>query len=441
MTSFFYSNLSKDFSLILNEADDYNVIIKVGEEENIKEFRAHSVILRARSPYFKGALSSNWITKQNDMILFNKTNITPNVFELILKYIYIGELDLTEQSDKDILYKILERDELQIKEIIVWDYLIKWGIEQTPGLGNENTLNHLIKWGIERTPGLGNENCDISWDRFIKWGIERTPVSGNEKCDREKWNNDDYEALKETLKQFIPLIRFVEITFDDFNDKIKPYKDIIPNQIYEEIEEFYNRGIHPKINTLPPRIGKFDSKIIKPKLAKIIIKWINKEDFWISRYKFNLIYRGSIDGISNEIFKNKCKGRVESLVLIKVKQKNKIFGGYSNIGFNSIEDNNNNIIMSSFYGNEFSKFYYSSNNFIFSFENDENNNQNMKLSRVINYDKAIYDFHGTGFDFGFNSLFMYKDQLYANNDNNNYENNLNTKEVYDIEEIETFIVN
>ncbi|PKC59137.1 hypothetical protein RhiirA1_469897 [Rhizophagus irregularis] len=520
MTSFFYSNLSKDFSLILNEADDYNVIIKVGEEENIKEFRAHSVILRARSPYFKGALSSNWITKQNDMILFNKTNITPNVFELILKYIYIGELDLTEQSgedilelliasdellidelfnyaqecliekkiewilkniylvlhiafklvnckklqdycleiickethsfiisneflslDKDILYKILERDELQIKEIIVWDYLIKWGIEQTPGLGNENTLNHLIKWGIERTPGLGNENCDISWDRFIKWGIERTPVSGNEKCDREKWNNDDYEALKETLKQFIPLIRFVEITFDDFNDKIKPYKDIIPNQIYEEIEEFYNKGIFPKINTLPPRIGKFDSKIIKPKLAKIIIKWINKEDFWISRYKFNLIYRGSIDGISNEIFKNKCKGRVESLVLIKVKQKNKIFGGYSNIGFNSIEDNNNNNIMSSFYGNEFSKFYYSSNNFIFSFENDENNNQNMKLSRVINYDKAIYDFHGTGFDFGFNSLFMYKDQLYANNDNNNYENNLNTKEVYDIEEIETFIVN
>ncbi|CAB4446055.1 unnamed protein product [Rhizophagus irregularis] len=210
------------------------------------------------------------------MILFNKTNITPNVFELILKYIYIGELDLTEQSGEDILELLIASD-----EIIVWDYLIKWGIEQTPGLGNENTLNHLIKWGIERTPGLGNENCDISWDRFIKWGIERTPVSGNEKCDREKWNNDDYEALKETLKQFIPLIRFVEITFDDFNDKIKPYKDIIPNQIYEEIEEFYNKGIFPKINTLPPRIGKFDSKIIKPKLAKIIIKWINKEDFWI----------------------------------------------------------------------------------------------------------------------------------------------------------------
>ncbi|RGB41558.1 hypothetical protein C1646_751982 [Rhizophagus diaphanus] len=486
MTSFFYPNLLKDFSLILNDADDYNVIIKVGENENTKEFRAHSVILRARSPYFKGALSSNWITKKNDMIMFNKTNITPNVFELILRYIYIGELDLTGKSnkdilelliasdelligelfnyvqdyliekqiewimenfflvlhiafkitdckklqdycieiicedthsfitsneflslDKDIIYRILERDDLRIKEVVIWDRLIKWGIEQTSG--------------------SRNENCYVTLHHLIKWDIEQTPVSGSEKFDISKWNNEDYEALKEILHQFILLIRFVDITFDDFNNKVKPYKGIIPNQVYEEIVEFYNKGTFPKVNTLPPRIGKFDSKIIKPELAKIIIKWINKEDFWISRYKFNLIYRSSIDGISNEIFKNKCKGRVESLVLIKVKQTNKIFGGYSDIGFNLIGVNN---IMS--------KYYYSSNNFIFSFENDENN-QNMKLSRVINYDKAIYDYYGTGFDFGFNSLFMYKNQLYANNDNNNYENNLNTNEIYDIEEIETFI--
>ena len=84
-TSSSNSNLSKDLSLILDDADDYNVIIQVGENENIKEFHAHSVILRARSPYFKGALSSYWITKKNDMIMFNKPNITPNVFEMILK--------------------------------------------------------------------------------------------------------------------------------------------------------------------------------------------------------------------------------------------------------------------------------------------------------------------------------------------------------------------
>jgi hypothetical protein len=83
MTSIFHSNFLRDISFILNDADDYNVIIKVGEYE--KEFRAHSVILRARCPYFKSALSSEWITKENDMIVFKKPNITPIVFDMILK--------------------------------------------------------------------------------------------------------------------------------------------------------------------------------------------------------------------------------------------------------------------------------------------------------------------------------------------------------------------
>ena len=85
MTLISHSILSKDLSLILNDSDDFNVIIRVGEGQNIKEFRAHSVILRARSPYFKSALSANWITKKDNMIMFNKPNINPTVFDMILK--------------------------------------------------------------------------------------------------------------------------------------------------------------------------------------------------------------------------------------------------------------------------------------------------------------------------------------------------------------------
>src|SRR3954452_11883276 len=85
MASIFHFSLSKDLSLILNDADDYNVIIKVGENQNTKEYRVHSVILRARSPYFKSALSSDWITKKDNMIMFSKPNITPNTFDMILK--------------------------------------------------------------------------------------------------------------------------------------------------------------------------------------------------------------------------------------------------------------------------------------------------------------------------------------------------------------------
>ena len=81
----FFPRLSQNFSQLLDDADDYNVIIKVGKNQNTKEFRAHSNILRARSPYFKRALSQNWVKKKNDMINFSKPNISPTVFEMIIR--------------------------------------------------------------------------------------------------------------------------------------------------------------------------------------------------------------------------------------------------------------------------------------------------------------------------------------------------------------------
>lgn len=94
----------------------------------------------------------------------------------------------------------------------------------------------------------------VAWDCLIKWGIEQTPDLGS---DKTKWNNEDYESLKETLKQFIPLIRFVEISSKNFYDKVQPYKAIIPNNIYEEIEEFYLK------NTLPKTKFYFKSILLK----------------------------------------------------------------------------------------------------------------------------------------------------------------------------------
>ena len=86
MTTKFHSSILLSLSLMLNDADDHDVIIHVGENQNdVKEFRAHSSILRARSPYFKSALPSRWTTNNNDMITFKKLDINPNVFEMILK--------------------------------------------------------------------------------------------------------------------------------------------------------------------------------------------------------------------------------------------------------------------------------------------------------------------------------------------------------------------
>ena len=83
----FYSSLSQDLSFILNNVDDvndYNVIIKAGINPG-RKFFAHSIILRARSPYFKSVFLSEWSIKKGDMLLLKKPKINPDVFEMILK--------------------------------------------------------------------------------------------------------------------------------------------------------------------------------------------------------------------------------------------------------------------------------------------------------------------------------------------------------------------
>jgi len=56
MTSIFHSGLSKDFSLILNDDDDFNIIIQVGENQNTKEFR-HIQLFYGQVPNISKVLS------------------------------------------------------------------------------------------------------------------------------------------------------------------------------------------------------------------------------------------------------------------------------------------------------------------------------------------------------------------------------------------------
>ncbi|CAJ0765808.1 5301_t:CDS:1, partial [Entrophospora sp. SA101] len=84
-------SLVTDFAKLLVNANDYNVLIKVGggESSNIACIKAHSCILRARSPYFYSALSTKWRKLELDdndrnCMVFEKPNISPDVFQIIL---------------------------------------------------------------------------------------------------------------------------------------------------------------------------------------------------------------------------------------------------------------------------------------------------------------------------------------------------------------------
>ncbi|CAG8823544.1 3613_t:CDS:1, partial [Racocetra persica] len=77
-------NFSKNFAKYLEKPDEYNVIVRIGEGPNIKIFKAHSFVLKAQCPYFKAGLSSEWVKKEGDKIVFEKQNISADVFEIIL---------------------------------------------------------------------------------------------------------------------------------------------------------------------------------------------------------------------------------------------------------------------------------------------------------------------------------------------------------------------
>ena len=85
MISNCHSGFLKDISSMLIDSDEYNVIIQIKENQNIKEFRAHSNILRVRSPYFKNLISADKIKNENHVVIFNKPYITSTVFEIVLR--------------------------------------------------------------------------------------------------------------------------------------------------------------------------------------------------------------------------------------------------------------------------------------------------------------------------------------------------------------------
>jgi hypothetical protein len=148
---------------------------------------------------------STWIQQNLRFVLLSifKLEKYKELQEHCFKSIFMGTRPFITSKDfllldKDMLYYLLKQYDFRvfhIEESVVWESLVKWGIKQIPEL--ENKIN------------------------------------------RNEWTDKNYEDLKNTLSNFIPLIKFIEINSEDFYYKVRPYKTIIPNYIYEEITEYY----------------------------------------------------------------------------------------------------------------------------------------------------------------------------------------------------------
>ncbi|CAG8637898.1 4287_t:CDS:2 [Ambispora leptoticha] len=271
-----------DFLRLFNDSDDHDVIINVGKEPNSKTFSAHAVILCARSPYFSEELSSASVA--NKKWTLSIRNVMEREFAIILKYIYTGILEVDNADTYELLLascelklhplidflqgKIIQEssDWLSQKLIPMYHTAVKLAackklrsfcIEQIycrPELVFDSpdfvTISEDLLVTLLNRDDLTLPEVKI-WQLVIMWTLYRHPdISKNP----ESWTDDSVNLLQNTIGRCIPHIRFFSISGDDYMDKVRPYKKLLPRELKTDIENYHICSETPvKSVTLPPR--------------------------------------------------------------------------------------------------------------------------------------------------------------------------------------------
>ncbi|GES76337.1 carbohydrate-binding module family 13 protein [Rhizophagus clarus] len=344
-------------------------------------------------------INNNLLPKlsQNLLEILNDEEYYDIIIEVVLRYIYGGKISLEEYDILDIVKVMVAANELSLQELI--PYLESFLIENKTNWVEQNfdliyqislendSFSELQKYCgnlIAKEPNkiFNSPNSRKTLDHaYSKWGLAKNPELPS---DPTSFSKDDFNTLKKTLQQCIPFIRFRNLSSKEFLKGVKPYKKILPKELYNDLLEYFLDNDSKKSI---PRIIKedkaicsknIDSKIITLQHAELISKWIDKleiTDKLITLYEFKLLYRDSHDGPSKlnfAKFQEICKNQYRTVIVIKVKDSNVVIGGYNPIEWKF--DGSHGVTKDSF---------------IFSFSN--NSIEDYILSRVINEKRAIYN--------------------------------------------------
>ncbi|RIB11362.1 hypothetical protein C2G38_115500 [Gigaspora rosea] len=321
-------------------------------EELLKHLEAHMIKadahwLRSRFAYvYKTSFENNKLQElqkwSNDIVVKY-----PNV---------IFESEEFTLIQENALISLIERDDLQMKEIDIWNYVIKWGIAKNSEL----------------------------------------PSNTND------WTRENFQTLKVTLKNCLPHIRYFQISGKDVVNNIRPYKKILEKEIWKDLsnklmapdQQISSKILPPRIileQTLPTRTTEPFSKIITEEQKAEIVTWFdkktNKYDTKSIPYDFKLLLRGSRDGFTKDTFWNLCDKKTNLVVVMRVRGTDEILGGYNPLCWDkSIND-----------------YHRCDESFVFSFKNGTS-----ILSRIKNPQSALYSYSGYhGLSFGCGDLHMY----------------------------------
>ncbi|POG60560.1 hypothetical protein GLOIN_2v1712047 [Rhizophagus irregularis DAOM 181602=DAOM 197198] len=230
------------------------------------------IILCYRSPYFRRTLSLNKKSNDGDLVHIKLPNISPEIFKILLTYVYGGIISLNEREISEIIYILSAADQLHLQELIEYlqKYLInnkvKW-MEQHFGLAyrtsfQSNSLLELQQFCIDcitKLPQQIFKSFDVTifsekslislikrddlqmreieiWEHVLKWGLTQNPTLVS---DPDIWTDNDFKVMENTLQHCLPLIRFFSLSSEEFLQKVHPYKKLLKPQLYGELFKSY----------------------------------------------------------------------------------------------------------------------------------------------------------------------------------------------------------
>ncbi|CAG8507528.1 14573_t:CDS:2 [Acaulospora morrowiae] len=420
--------LSRDYKAILESGDFSDVIITVGKEPNVKEFRGHSLVLKVRSSYFRTALSRDWAKfSHGGMMKFTKPNIEPEIFEVIFKYIYSGTINLGGFSIPDIFELLIAADELSFVELCdhIQDFLVMSQVSVKQHIVSATTiaqrhssfgkLDSFCKKILEQTPEMYFHAQDFIttpselllslfekhpitlkeiefWNKLVEWGRAQMPLLS---LDVSEWTSVDFSTFGSLVNPYVHHIKFNRMMPDEFFKEIYPFRLIFDGAFYNQLLEYHT--IAQKRHSHYPDI---DSNLITRQHAALISEWINDTKIAAldtsmnitsdgnnlnNEYEYNLLIRGSHDGFTAKAFHKHCDLKGPTITLIHVKDTNEILGGYNPLDWRAKSDSS---------GDNAS----TRESFIFALDYEDVNKS--ILSRIVDTDYAICQSSRYGPHFG-----------------------------------------
>jgi hypothetical protein len=326
--------------------------------------------------------------------------------------------EFLQQNSKGIIEKICKYDSLSK----LWNFYLDRICEEPEILFNSDNFVNLNVPLLELLLKQNDLNLDeiIIWNSIIKWCFKRhSYVSRNVK----EWSKDDVIIMERTIHRFIPLIRFYDISPEDFILKVFPYKDLLPDDLINNILTFHM--VSKDINLQPPRKSKyiFDSTLIESKHFFVFSSWIEKKNgspynAKNNPYSFNLLYRASRDGNTPVAFHSKCDNKGATLVVVKISNLNQIVGGYNPLQWDSSD-----------------RYIPTINSFIFSF----GTNIEVAHSNSNQFSIGCYSAYGPMFGGGMD-LYFYNGCWRRNIDDYSSYPNINIPTYFSVNDYEVFQV-